>query len=321
MSKIIFTDRKVIPPLTREPHVIPRFYLNKFADNYKRVWVYRQEQSPKLRSTKALTTELDYFEYTIDGVQTANAYEKWLSRVESKAARVYPKLLCRQKLSPEESCDWATFAASLFLRTKKLREQACKPIIASLVHEQTSAKKILEMQYKLFQQGYLLDQNSLREKIQAQWSEVADQPAYFQLSDFPSRTTRLASFLHSRDWDVVDAAPQTQFVTSDSPISTCKIDESGTVYPGANFGNSDVIVYLPLAPNKLWIAGPKSIRCMPVLDRATVGVVNKLSVRFGGEMVFARSEDKDLELLVKAELNQFVFGFNTSTTLQQQHHP
>jgi len=74
-------------PLVRNPHIVPRFYLNKFADKSKFIFVYAPGRDPKPKSTKSVSSEEDYFEYTVNGEATVNRYENWFQRFETDAAR------------------------------------------------------------------------------------------------------------------------------------------------------------------------------------------------------------------------------------------
>ena len=122
--------RQIIRPVTstartlvRNAHIVPRFYLNKFADASMFVFQYIPGRDPQRRSTKSLSSEEDYFEYTVNGEATANRYENWFQRFETDAAAMYPIIHTGQSLTGEHQIVCSSFIATVFLRSRKVREQ------------------------------------------------------------------------------------------------------------------------------------------------------------------------------------------------------
>lgn len=89
-NTIIRPATSTVRTLVRNAHIVPRFYLNKFADASKFVFQYFPGRDPQRRSTKSVSSEEDYFEYMVNGEATANRYENWFQRFETDAAAIYP---------------------------------------------------------------------------------------------------------------------------------------------------------------------------------------------------------------------------------------
>jgi len=120
-DQIVLTDKKNV----RQAHIIPDFYLRKFASNGK-LFVYVRDKAVRTVIVKPgrrvkECRERDYFEYPIDSNWWANKIEDWLSAIEDRASTVYEAIQKNDPLGQEEATTWATFVASLFLRTRKIR--------------------------------------------------------------------------------------------------------------------------------------------------------------------------------------------------------
>ena len=146
-------------PLVRHSHIVPRFYLNKFADTVKFVFHYVPGRDPQRRSTKSLSSERDYFEYTVNDEATANRYENWFQRFETDAAAIYPIIHAEQPLTGEQEIVWSSFVATVFLRSRKVREQF-GPALTRMMDAENydSEEQIREMQCELLKQGIVIIQ-------------------------------------------------------------------------------------------------------------------------------------------------------------------
>ena len=305
---IVLTEPKKAPPLTKEPHTIPRFYLNKFADANRRLWVYQQNRSGEKRSTKSLTTQPFFYEYNSRGVHTDNRIERWLGSLEDKAAKLYWKQLAASPLGEEEAMYWALFVASLFLRTRKWRRQMVEPNIPDAVRLQTAPEHIAELQYTLFKKGVFLDRADLIKRCTDIVQTARDEPAFFHLSHMPESVIKLALILRQKDWYTFKAPAGRKFISSDAPVSSFKLDHQGRIFDGHGFAIPDVAAALPLSPEKLWIASPPTFKWIDDLSTDDLETFNRLTVSFGEQMLFSRDQDDALEDLVNRHLNNTIFG-------------
>ena len=166
MSNVIFPGQRVAPALVRNEHIVPRFYLNRFADSKKRIVVYVKGSAPVRRSTKSQTPERDFFEYTINGQATENRYEHWFQRIETDAAAAYCAIQSGSELTQFQQGAWAFFVVTLFLRCRKVRDQ-----IGPMLMEQVESEiffgedQIRETQHEFLKQGVLVFSDDLRAKV------------------------------------------------------------------------------------------------------------------------------------------------------------
>jgi hypothetical protein len=105
-------------------HYVPRCLFRPWEDDNRKVWVYEKRGSrvlpPYRQSTKVICVERELYSYT-DSVpeDRRNLIEKnFFSAVDGAAAKVIRKLIkLDSNLSAEESSAFATFIASLRVRT------------------------------------------------------------------------------------------------------------------------------------------------------------------------------------------------------------
>jgi hypothetical protein len=108
---------------TRKEHIVPRFLLAQFTDANGRLWVFEKGKPPRQSRPEVECAERDFYEYELDGVHTDNKYEEWLGGIESDAKSVLHLILNSQPLRPSDRVVFASFAASFFVRTRKVRLQ------------------------------------------------------------------------------------------------------------------------------------------------------------------------------------------------------
>lgn len=312
MGKIILTSQKVAPPLVQNEHVNPRFYLNKFADSKKQVIVYAKGRVPRRTSTKSQSSEQDYFEYTINGQATENRYENWFQRIETDAAAIYDAIQSGSRLTQVQEGAWAMFLATLFLRSRKVREQMGPRIMKEVESEIFFGDgQIREMQHDLLKQGVLVYGDDLKAKV-SQIKQEMRAPAFGHLAGIEGNARKLADDIFRKRWFVFEAAPGTAFVTSDCPVQTLNVNFADKNFMlGSGFGHPSTAVVLPLSPTRLFLAGPHEMRwASNVLDRNDVVAFNTATVRFAGRAVYALDNGADIQALVDGEMNQVTYGQN-----------
>jgi hypothetical protein len=109
------------------------------------------------------------------------------------------------------------------------------------------------------------------------------------------------------NWHTLPAVGKS-FVTSDCPVST--VQRHGDMwFEGAGFGRENVIVFLPLTPQRVFAAS-SHFEFKQEAGTGEVTRINRLTVRFAHKNVYADQVSEDLRQLVDAEINQTVFGKN-----------
>ena len=313
MSRIV-KPAKVPPPAVRDSHIIPRFYLNHFAGTDKRLLVYRRDIPCRITSTKSLCTERDYFEYDFARQQSMNKHELLLAALEDKAAKLYHKLFASRPLMHDEPAFWAMFIASLFIRTRKVREQMTPRLLDNLKASFFGTENITTMQYELFRQGELHSQEVLNEVASLAYKQMRSNPAFLHFARIEERIANLAPVVAQKSWHTIRAAPGLNFVTSDNPVFSVKLDESGGAYPGYGFAHEDVTIMLPLSPEYLFVASPPSLTWQKIMDEPSTRTINRITVACADRAVFAKRDVPGMQELVDADLNSIIYGQNAYTT-------
>jgi len=116
-------DIAVQPQLVRNQHIVPQWHLKNFADANGEIWRYKQHRPVKPSRPKGECWETDFYEYEWNGKKTNNKYENWLARIENDASLKLQIFLKDKQLSGLDATVWASYVASLFVRTAKYREQ------------------------------------------------------------------------------------------------------------------------------------------------------------------------------------------------------
>jgi hypothetical protein len=318
MAKVVLTNPKVAPPLVKNEHIVPRFYLNKFADSRRQIVLYTQGQAPRRKSTKSQSSERDFFEYTINDRATENRYENWFQRIETDAAAIYDAVQSGSRLTKVQEEAWALFLATLFLRSRKVRDQI-GPELTKQVESEIffGDDQIREMQHDFLKQGVLVYADDLRAKVSQIKLEMRA-PAFRHLAGIEENARMLAAQIFEKRWFVFEAAPDTVFVTSDCPVQTLNLNFAAKNFTlGSGFGHPTTAVVLPLSPSRLFLAGPQVMRWKSnVLDENDVAAFNASAVRFADKTVYALAESAEVQSLVDREMNQVIFGQNAFVPLK-----
>ena len=313
MTRLILPGRSVAHALVRDEHIVPRFYLNKFADSDQRFFLYTKGRSPVQKSTRSQSTERDFFEYTINGEATENRYERWFQRIETDAADIYNLIESGSNLTQVQEGAWAFFLATLFLRSRKVREQIGPGLMSKVLSEIFFGDdQIRDAQCELLRKGVFVYADHLKVMV----NQIKDEmmaPAFGHLAGIEENARMLAEQIFKKRWFVFHAAPGTAFVTSDCPVQTMNLGLAGeNCILGSGFGNSNTAIVLPLSPTRLFLAGPQEMSCRSnLLGEKNVAAFNVNTVKFADRAAYASYKSAELQALVDREINQVVFGQNS----------
>lgn len=298
--------------MVRNSHIVPRFYLNKFADASKFLFQYVPSRDAQRRSTKSLSSEDEFFEYTVNGQATVNRYEKWFQKFETDAAAMYPTIHAGQALTGEQQIAWSSFIATVFLRSRKVREQF-GPTLTKMMDAENydSEENIREMQCEFLRQGIFVDSEDMRAKVRQTLEEMRA-PAFGQLAGIENSAKMITrNILEKERWFILEAAPGLEFVTSDCPVQTWALNGSKIpIIMGAGFGHQNTAIVFPMSPNKLFFAGNGVRWTCQVLSQKDTAKFNTATVQFAHRAVYGLSKKAEIQALVELELNKYTFGEN-----------
>jgi hypothetical protein len=309
---IICPTTSTAPPLVRNSHIVPRFYLNKFADASKFLFQYVPGRDALRRSTRSLSSEEDFFEYTVNGQSTVNRYENWFQRFETDAAAIYPTIHAGQALSGEQEIAWSSFIATVFLRSRKVREQF-GPSLTKMMDAENydSEERIREMQCELLKQGIFIDSGDMRAKVRQTLEEMRD-PAFGQLAGIENSAKMITkNIIEKERWFILEPAQGLEFVTSDCPVQTWALNgPKAPITMGTGFGHQNTAVVFPMSPSKLFFAGNGIRWTSQVLSQDDTVKFNTATVQFAHRAVYGLSKRAEIQTLVELELNKYTFGEN-----------
>ena len=311
-SPLILPGSRMQHQAARDQHIISRFYLDKFADGQRFLTAYAPGRKPRRKSTKSLTVERDFFEYSINGESTGNQYENWFQRIETAAAVLYATIHAGSGCAfrnQEEA--WAEFVATLFLRSRKVREQFGPKLLEMIESEQFFGEdEIREMQVELLKQGQFVYAEDLRAKVEQVKKEMRS-PAFTHLAGIEENARIIAGNILDKRWFVLEAAQGTTFVTSDCPVLTASVAPGRPWIAGNGFKHSNTAVILPLSPSRVFFAGPQNVVWKSyILSACDTREFNMLAVQFAHKGVYALESELEIQSLVDREMNTVTYGGN-----------
>jgi len=120
----------------------------------------------------------------------------------------------------------------------------------------------------------------------------------------------IKGFLLQKPWQLWNAPPGTEFVTSDNPLISFLPLNNGELNPGHGFRKPEVVAAFPLAPHVCVGMGPTSFRGPEsiTLDAARVGKINETIIRLCERFVYARTCDDGLRRLTDKYGNTAKYG-------------
>jgi len=289
--------------LVRDQHIVPRWHLQRFTDAQGVLWVYKQNLPVKRSRPKGECWERDFYEYAVKGRRTSNRYENWLGRIENDAAPLVERLISREQLGPSDAVVWASYVASLFLRTQKVRDQKS----AAMVDETQSPEFIRDLQHEILKDGVLISAGDLRNQVAAFQASIESRSSYYHLAGLENSAAALGEALMKKNWHVLQAPTEKFFVLSDCPVTTVELAPDQQK-PGVGFGHALAAIILPLTPQHAFVAAPALAQWKPVVSPRVVDSINQLTVWFAHKRVFAQVTSPEIQSLVNEEINHLVFG-------------
>jgi hypothetical protein len=289
--------------LVHDQHIVPQWHLRRFADARGALWVYKENLPVKERCPKGECWERDFYEYRVKGRSTSNRYENWLGRIENDASTLVDKLLGRtEQIRPSDAVVWASYVASLFLRTQKIRDQKS----AALIEGTQSPDFIRNIQYEILRDhGELVLAEFVRNRIEALRASIENSSSYYHLIGLEKTTAALADALMRKNWHFLQAPTGKYFVLSDCPVTTVELGPE--TKPGVGFGNALAAIILPVTPQHAFVASAQE-QWKAVVSPRVVDLINQLTVWFAHKKVFAHENSPQIKTLVDEQINKIVFG-------------
>ena len=305
-------SRKIIRvgETVKQQHIMPQSYLGRFTNGRNRLFTYGRNKDIREGSSGRECRERGFYEYNLGGEKSNSRFDQWFQTVEAKSGKLYDVLTCDLEISSEQALEWATFIATLFHRSRKIREQIKLPTMEAVRRDFLSDSYISEIQLRFFKSGRLYSKDELRGSVNSVARRYSENPALTHMNHIEQHCASLTSLLLRRNWFILDVAQECYLPTSDCPVLSVKIDEIGGVYLGHGFENKNVCVVLPISPKKLFVAAPRNISFASSLTEEDTQVFTKAIVQFAHRNVYADRRSQQLKELVDSSLNEVQFGVN-----------
>jgi hypothetical protein len=292
----------------RKQHIISQMHLRHFCDRDGDLYVYEKGKEVRKSTPPNEAVKRDYFECKVPGYETNFAVEKMLGRLEYAASKVYKKLLSGERPSGEEAAAWTLYVASLFLRSRKVRDELSPVAYSESTLGQLDLAALKEDQWQIFtQHGRLVsldDLKTAKSKVLAAFSD----PALRQITSLNYSTPNLAGALGTKRWQVVRPALGLHFVTSDAPAVTFCLREGGHSSVGMGWGHEETHVAIPLDPQHLFLATPSNIQWVsPLNEENTIAFMGTMA-QFSYRNVYAHTADVKVQELVEQHSGTLIFG-------------
>jgi Protein of unknown function (DUF4238) len=251
-------DRLLAQPILDGPtqqHYVSRFYLKGFAQN-RRLAVYDRANGAigSLSPKKAAALEHIYT-FIDESDRRRFELEALFGIVESRAGSALKSAISKQPLGGEDREYLALFVAMHAIRTPaalaeslSVREKAERAKLKLTVPDEAAA-------YKLVKESQPADtaETELRVLAKNMLEMVSGDHFSINIPDELARATSLktwsvlAETLFDRDWTIVHALGDDEYITSDSPVVLSPL--SGTEDLPAGYGSPQTHVLFPLSRN------------------------------------------------------------------------
>src|ERR1035437_4374670 len=294
---------------TRKEHIIPRMLLEQFTASDGMLCVYAKGKDPRRSKPENECVERDFFEFELRGKKTNNSYEKWLSRIEANAAAMLEAIIHRKIVNNQEAQIWATFVASLFGRTRKVRTQISELMTQRFGKQVEHPDFIQDLQLSLLKQGEFHYAEDLKRAVTEIRAAMDASPNFYHVSALPNRVRFISESILTRAWHTIEAPDAHYFLISDCPVVTYEVRD-GKPHPGAGFGKENTAVLLPVSPKHLFVASPHHFNWRTVATISGVTNINRLIVQFAHRNVYANIQSEEIRALVDTEIDTVVFGKN-----------
>jgi hypothetical protein len=271
-------------------HYIPRFYLQRFADQDSRLIAFRRSTQKTVRtSPKVIAAENHFYSVTGPSGEKSPVVEEYLAKVEGRASQAMRKIDEGHFPPIDEDRDSLTrFLALLYTRTREVRhvgEEFAKFESAFRRHGLTrdSVRSHLHSKYQ-------------REPTEEEIDEILE--SITVATEEPGRDDMVRAMLRMageirpaidqlRHWHLLVAKEQPAYLTSDHPIALWRESTPQNQPRGIGWRSCDAVIF-PLDPSTALVLRREDHGSPPVIpvSAQVVEQVNGLIAHGSYEWVF-----------------------------------
>jgi hypothetical protein len=293
-------------------HVIPRFYLEQFANPAKRkdapgwVWVYEKGKEPRQSSTKAQGYENGYFAFVHPDGRRDESFETRLAELENRSN---DELVCaKSKLFDLRSLIHRTtlgfYVGLLSARSTSRRKFSAgnwAKLKGPFAQLEFSEEYVLDTAAHFSEStGEEVTPEQIRQMIRQQAQRISDKEMIGNsfIQDLLFHAEVLKADLVPRMWQVWEASAEAEFVTSDNPVVTFIRLQEDLWHPGHGTRKAGVVVALPIASTTCLTIGFADQPEFQSVDAATVGRMNDIVVRCSDRFVYSKTFSEETRKMV-----------------------
>ena len=292
---------------TKRQHFVPRFYLEHFTDADGFVWAYdKQESSVRADVPEATATETNFYSVKSESGEYDDSIEDWLSKIESDAAPLYPKLLRGDALVGDERAKFALFIASTYTRSPAMVNAVASAHgdLAQITSDMTvgdraSLEKILDEAETTA--GAERSSDEVRDLLFKVWKEkqyvmAVDKHVGLMTIDLAHH---VADMMFSMQWFVY-GNPDHRFITSDNPVVRITPTEFvDRLYGDGGFLHKHMYITTPLSPHRMVEMNWQKIGRTGLIkiDRNRVRELNRMRASFSERYLYSSVRDAGIASL------------------------
>jgi len=302
-------------------HYVPRFYLKGFADpsnsspKKRRIWVYQKGKGPRLSTPEHEAHQKDYYGFE-DASGSKRSAEELFSHVESTVAPVFRRVDAPTfYFSDDEKSAMAFFVAGMFCRGPSNRDfidamsgRVAKAMMQEEALDSTRFMKEYE-RFRTKREG-AISAAELRTAILDGQYDVEQKSRGFNLQIMVEMMLILEGILLYRNWVLLHASGDMNFVTSDNPVFTLIPEEGGKAAIGSGFGVPGVEVYFPLTAQTCLMITEDPPPGSAVISDRMVDQINGITIFCAKRFLYAPHKSTELAERFERDGCQISYGVN-----------
>lgn len=310
-------------------HIIPKFYLGRFAIRSKRpkakagrIWVYQRGREPDHRSTSRQGVERGYLEFIRTDGKWDASYETTLAGHEENCNEV---LVCARFDSfhwpPGSKEKLGFYAGLLFSRATQRRRQGrdnWNKTLAGFKDAAEDGSFIAELaEATSAKYGTPVTKESIRAVIVEKAAQLYN-PGEAQrlfLAGLMTNAKQIAGWLLKKGpWKILRPPAGSEFVTTDNPLITFVPIGNGVLHPGYGFRKEKAAAAFPLAPDACLLMGHAG-DVPSVLEAQAFGSLSQAFVSICDRFVYSKSSSRQVQNIVQEYAGSSQYGKNAFVPL------
>lgn len=257
--------------ITARNHYVPESYLERWAKEGRKVWVYRllvPNQNMRIwdqKSVRSVGAHHHLYTRIVEGREN-DEIENWLSRdFESPARDPISRAIHNERLSMTDWRHIIRFLAAQDARTPvrlmALHQRLSERLPGILDDTLSEVARAAMQGSRVLPQTQHVDSNLLPVRVEHLQDELVPDMATLQARILVGRSTALFGLrvllnqtiqaLHAHRWTILRAPDGIQWLTSDNPVVKLFIESNGRYRFSTAWGVSGTVILMPLSPTHL----------------------------------------------------------------------